>query len=318
MSEMKEILITCGEKLPEWCVAELQKNFIVQMSGCALDEDYLIRDLQGKDILITGGNEKITQSVFDACPNLSLEIFLGKQASTFHDPKVWDEIKDRVFTTGGGEQAVANEALRYINEFNPRRLKALQASGLFPVAPVSEKYPGLIIGPGTIGRKVLAGCTNVAYCGRRPKEGLENYNFFPLENLQEAIAGRRFVTAHLELTPETSGILKVEHFQYASPDLLFLNLARDGLMSSEEHLKLLEKFECIWSIWDVFPREGAEHLRLITESPQNVSEFRLIRLLNMFPRFWYTGHTAAEAPETYEEYGRGVLKILFDQHLLNS
>lgn len=315
MIKKTRVLITCAGKLPEWCLKFLREKFDLLEVGCAISEDSLAENLKSAEGLITGGNEKLTKKSFAQCPGLKWEIFLGKQASTSHDSEVWKSIKDRVFTTGGGEQAVANEALRYINIFNPLRLVALEASGLLPTVSVSEKYPGLIIGPGTIGRKVLAGCTDADYCGRRPKEGLENRQFFSLNNLQEAIAGRRFVSIHLELTPETTGILRAAHFQYASPDLFFANFARAGIMEPEEFYKLLEMFPFMWAVWDVFYKEGADHSKLLSEKSQNTHDFLLKRILNMYPCFWDMRHTAADSPETFEEYGQGVVRIIEEQKI---
>lgn len=319
------IIVTCARKLTKECIGELSTRCNLYQADCFSDRHQLAKlfaKVQPVDWAIIGGEEYYDETFFaeageDAFPQKGF-IFAGIQAETSFSPKIWQKVKDRVFATGGGGPAVVRKVIEHVTSFNLTRMQSLISLGLtsgrkwdfVPTNP-AELYKHrkiTVIGPGNIGSGVLKALDEICevdlfYTGTSdgmPKKELHQLGFQYVQDIAEAVQGALVVTAHIPETPETVGILDGT-LKQVRDECLFLNLARPRIMSTEYLLKTMRFFPRMASIWDTIPleKDNAFH------SPEFMKQ--------LGGRLLFTGHTAADAPDTYEHYSGEVLKIIFGE-----
>jgi len=314
----KKVVLTCAKVIPEKYLKYLKKNFDLKNVGSLFSEKKIINILQGANGFIVGGEEKINLRILERT-SLEWIVFLGIQAEIFFSEDALGYCEKNnipIYKTGGGICAVAKVSFNEIT--NPLFIKNMLAKAFLEVPASDDKifFDRIvgIIGAGNIGTKVLkmlAGkCKLMYYDGLGEKKELRKLGIPYKSDLQEAFRAD-IVSLHLAFVPGiTENIVNFEHLSKINKNGLFINNARANIVNPKGFFKFLRKRPDVFCLWDVFYREGAD-LKEIMKSDDDIIYKNIFEM----PNFIYTGHTAAVNAETFESYGKNMLKIMSEKKL---
>ncbi|HPL62483.1 MAG TPA: NAD(P)-dependent oxidoreductase [Syntrophales bacterium] len=314
---LKKAVITCPGRITHEALCFLKEKFELA-EACDLPEEELASAVHDAALLVMGGDEKITQKVHRANPGLR-KIFLGVDPVFAFDPEVMEHDRSRnlLFLAEGGIAAVASTTVEEMTD--PVLLKSRLAKSFLPI-PESNLAEGLryqrvsVIGAGRIGKSVmekLAGrCGEIAYYDPKGRSGgNEPPGLRAVKELAPCFE-RDIVTVHLALVPgQTENMIGYAELSRLRPNGLLINNARSQLIEPAGLLRFLRERTDALYVCDVFYVEGGE-LRDTIESGAG-----LFRDIFSRPNFLYTRHLAAMRPETYEEYGRNMIRIIKEKIL---
>jgi len=253
----------------------------------ASSDDLAARIRDAEIVINIRSTSKFTADVIDACPGLRLISIWG----TGTDNVDLEAAKTRgvrvTNTPGVSAVAVAEHTLALILAVAKQIVTVDRQvrDGLWPRAMVRQlrgRVLGLI-GTGAIGREVARlgrgiGMRVVAWTFHPRGDTAEWVGFddvFPLSDV---------VSVHVRQTPETSGLIRREHFAMMKPGAIFINTARGAVVNEADLIDALRTNRIAGAGLDVF-----EHEPLGPDSP-------LYSLANVV----LTPHAAGITPETTE------------------
>jgi len=312
MKKIQRIVLTCPGIFTEELLGYLDSNYEFIQVGCSISEEESIEFLKNADMLIMGGNEIISPRVLENTPPDMRFVFAGIQASTAFQG-TWEEIRGRVFTTGGGQEAVVQTTLQLLTFLNPVRAQSLMAKNKqIPITrdAILKNQTLLIVGAGAIGKRVMEFAKKifgeVLYTGGRgEKPDLREAGFIYSSDFAEAFSVADAASIHLELNPTTEKSITNEHLAKMPANGFLLNNARARIIAPDDLERVLLNRPDMQIIFDEFYVNGEEFRNTMNESTPNIYQIIL-----GFRNFWYTGHTANQGELTKQEYSEGVLRIL--------
>jgi len=312
MKKIQRIVLTCPGIFTEELLGYLDSNYEFIQVGCSISEEESIEFLKNADMLIMGGNEIITPRVLENIPPDMRFVFAGIQASTAFQG-TWEEIRGRVFTTGGGQEAVVQTTLQQLTFLNPLRLQNVMAKNReIPVdrESILQSQTLLVVGAGGIGGRVMKlakdSFKEVIYAGGRGENPeLREAGFRYITDFTEAFGIADAVSIHLTLIPATEKSVAIKQLARMPRNALLINNARARIIAPEDLERVLLNRLDMQIIFDEFYVNGEEFRETMNEVKSNIYQ-RIISLDN----FWYTGHTANQGELTKQEYSEGVLRIL--------
>ena len=312
MERTRRIVLTCPGIFTEELLTYLNSNYELVSVGCSMSEEGSVEVLKNSDILIMGGNEVITPYVLENIPQKLQFIFAGIQASTAF-PGTWEEVRGRVFATGGGQEAVAQTTLQQLTFYNPLRLQGVMAKN--KETPIHRdailgNQTLLIVGAGTIGGRVMelakGRFKEIVYAGGKgEKRELRESGFGYIADLREAFEIADAASIHSVLIPATEKSITIKQLAKMPRNGFLLNNARSGIIAPEDLKVVLYNRPDMQVIFDEFYVNGEEFRKTMNESTPNIYQ-KIIGFRN----FCYTGHTANQGELTRREYSAGVMRLI--------
>jgi len=129
-----------------------------------------------------------------------------------------------------------------------------------------------IIGMGEIGRAIaqrahLGFDMDILYHNRSRNETAEKAYNATYVSLEDLLKQSDFVLLMTPLTPETEGMLKLEHFQMMKESAIFINGSRGKTIVEKDLIKALQDKEIAAAGLDVFEQEPVEHDNPLLDMP---------------------------------------------------
>ena len=230
------------------------------LHGRPRDEDELIRRLTGRrNVLVYMAY--MPERVLRACPDLRTIAYLSSGLATHGDLETAGELGIRFEGIKGyGDRAVAEHAialalaaLKRICEMD-REVRANRWRSM-RVEEFGAKTFGIIglggIGTETarialrLGARVIA-WTRSGRCGGVPVEMLP---------LKDVLTQSHILSLHLELNPDTQGLIGSDAFALMKPGVILINTARAGIVQETALYHALEAGIVAHAALDVFHRE---------------------------------------------------------------
>jgi D-3-phosphoglycerate dehydrogenase len=250
--------------------------------------DDLVERIRDADFVINvRARTPFSREVLERCPKLKLISIWGTGTDNI-DLAAARELGIRITNTPGVSAiAVAEHALMLMLAL-ARQIVTVDRQvreGQWPRAMVTQlhgKTLGLI-GTGAIGREL-------AKLGKGIGCRVIGWTFHPQGNLVEWVSFEDVfrqsdvVSVHVRQSPETTGMIRREHFEMMKPNALFINTARGAIVSEADLLDVLRRGKIGGAGLDVFENEPL---------PSNSPFFAL-------PNVILTPHSAGITPETSE------------------
>ncbi|MFT4007928.1 MAG: hydroxyacid dehydrogenase [Lacrimispora sp.] len=117
-----------------------------------------------------------------------------------------------------------------------------------------------ILGIGDIGRRVakLGQALRMDVCAYDPvytQEEMTSLGIRFCGTMEELLSGSDAVTIHTPLTPETKGMIQMEHLKQMKPASVIINCARGGIINEEDLVQALNQGIIAGAATDVFDKE---------------------------------------------------------------
>jgi D-3-phosphoglycerate dehydrogenase / 2-oxoglutarate reductase len=235
-------------------------------SGFTYIENPTPEDLAIADGALVRAAFEFNKSVFDAMPNLKVIARTGvgtelvdlKEADARNIPVV--------VTPGSNTVAVAEGVIAQILHLSKRLgpLTKLVATGKwdqrtkYPVGDLANQTLG-IIGYGRIGKKVadIASGFHLKILAFDPIAEIPTSN--KVGSITELLAASDFVTLHIPLTPETSGLISKSELVTMKSGAILINCSRGALVDLDAALESLNSGKLGGLGLDVFDPEPPKH-----------------------------------------------------------
>ncbi len=117
-----------------------------------------------------------------------------------------------------------------------------------------------ILGTGDIGKRVakLARSIGMNVCAYDPaytEEDMAKMGIRCCRSMEEVLFTSDAVTVHTPLTPETAGMIRLEHLKLMKPSSVIINCARGGIIREEDLVEALNQDIIAGAATDVFVKE---------------------------------------------------------------
>lgn len=260
-----QVLITAGVLLQsgEDAIQMLQESGLtIKVPSGALDEEGLIRNLQGCAAVIAG-NEPYNDRVFDACPDLKVVARWGIGYDAVDVPAATRHGVQVINTPGLVTQAVADMTFALMLGI-ARRLPHCDQSvraGQWPMVfsgQLWEKTLGLV-GMGQIGQAVAHRARGFdmkilvfdPYCD----ESVCAYHGGEPASLERVLRESDFVSLHCTMCEETKHLMNAERLRMMKPTAYLINAGRGGLVDQTALTQALHEHVIAGAALDVFAEE---------------------------------------------------------------
>jgi phosphoglycerate dehydrogenase-like enzyme len=224
------------------------------------------QDLEIADGALVRAAFEFNKSVFDAMPNLKVIARTGVGTELVDLTQADARNIPVVITPGSNTVAVAEGVIAQILHLSKRLgpLTKLVATGKwdqrtnYPVGDLANQTLG-IIGYGRIGKKVaeFASVFNMKILAFDPVA--EVPTSFKVDSISELLSKSDFITLHLPLTPQTSGLIGKSEFAKLKSGAILINCSRGALVDLDAALEALNSGELGGLGLDVFDPEPPKH-----------------------------------------------------------
>ncbi len=306
---MKKVLFTnCSFSKEE--ISKLKKNNIeIIPANENLDEDKLIKALQGCDGYVIGGTDRASKKVIDST-NLGLIVFYGAGYEDYVDIPSANKIGIPVANTPrANSYTVAEHAMAMILEGvkNVVWLNNTTKKGNWfrrRTWNLQGKTLG-IIGMGTIGGHVAttmkrAFDMNILYVSRTPKLEAEKRLGARKVKLDKLLKESDVITIHASLNNDTADMLKLKELKQMKKHAILVNAARARIVNGKSLKTALENDYLAKAVFDAYYEEPAPK--------KNKDKWGLLSLAD--DKFVITPHTAYNTKEAFENMNNMVIENL--------
>lgn len=263
------VYVTRG--IPEKTIDSLRQHYDVEVNpeDRALTRDELLRNVQGRDAVVTLLTDKIDADVLDAAgprckifanyavgyDNFDLSAATQRGVVLTNTPGVLDE------STSTHAWALLLAAARRVPE-SERFVRAGKWQGWGPMAfigqDVDHKTLG-IAGLGRIGsrvaRKAMGFDMKIIYNDVKPNPDFERQTGATFVDKKTLLTASDFISLHLPLLPETKHYIGAAELEQMKPTAVLVNAARGPLVDEKALVQAL-KSRTIWAAGlDVFEDE---------------------------------------------------------------
>ncbi|MDN7559102.1 NAD(P)-dependent oxidoreductase [Burkholderia orbicola] len=262
---MKKVFVDCTPELHELFESEnLSVPDDIEIHNGTYNDAELLAWCDGAETIMVE-HTNIPDSVLADSQTLRHIVFMGTGAASYINLPLASRRGIKVSTVAGyGNRAVAEHAIALM--FAAARKIAqmdleIRAGNWVPMSGIQLQGKRLaVVGLGGVGLEV-------AGIGKALGMDVRGWSYTPLDaefyraNLEEALEDAEFVSVHLALNPETSGLIDLRLLQLAKPGFIFVNTARDALVKTDDFRLALESGLIGHAALDVFDVEPlpAEH-----------------------------------------------------------
>jgi len=235
-------------------------------SGFTYIENPTPEDLAIADGALVRAAFEFNKSVFDAMPNLKVIARTGVGTELVDLEEADARNIPVVVTPGSNTVAVAEGVIAQILHLSKRLgpLTKLVASGKwdqrtkYPVGDLANQTLG-IIGYGRIGEKVadIASAFDLKILAFDPIATIPESN--KVNSIAELLVASDFVTLHIPLTPETSGLIGKTELASMKSGVILINCSRGALVDLDAALESLNSGKLGGLGLDVFDPEPPKH-----------------------------------------------------------
>jgi D-3-phosphoglycerate dehydrogenase / 2-oxoglutarate reductase len=244
-------------------IEKLRENFDVEIYHDKPSQDELITRLKQGDIVIPiRERTKFTKELLNEMKNIKLIAQTGGGLGHI-DIDEASRLKIPVATTPGGSKAVVELVFSFILAFSKKLLKVDDElkNGMWNdhVGLSLENKTIGIIGLGKVGSGIakVAKAFDMRVVSWGPRLTKERADAQEVEycSLEELLGKSDFVTINVRLVPETTNLIKAEHFQLMKKDVFFINTSRGKVVEEEGLIAALADGQIAGAGLDVFHEE---------------------------------------------------------------
>ena len=257
---------------------KMHDTILTWMEGCETDtaDEATIREkIALAEVLVTRPGAAVSRELLSSAPKLKLQQQWGTGLEGI-DLTACRELgiaACNVPSLGtGNAEGVAEIALLHMlllgRKYSLAQENARTGRLFSPFGVSLWRKTACVVGLGNLGRTIasrlaamgmeLKGVNRSPVDAKRLAE-MGVREFFPLNQLREAVRGCRFVVAALALADETCGLFDESFFQAMDDNAFFINVARGGLVVEEALIRALNEKRLAGAGLDVLADEPAHH-----------------------------------------------------------
>ena len=154
---------------------------------------------------------------------------------------------------------VSHAVIRHFREFDAYEEEESQARWAFRRPRERKDFPVGILGLGVLGERVAQALLHFEFpvrgWSRSPRQLAGVGCFAGAGQLDDFLRGTRFLVCLLPLTPETAGIMNLEHLARLMPGGYVINVARGAHLVDDDLIALIDSGHLAGAALDVFSTE---------------------------------------------------------------